>query len=219
MGQENDLAPDQDVSGYTQQQWQALLNATMAPWNITSMGGRMYDAYQAQSLINPALGYDDINTDYGLTCGSVDIAVGAAAGGRGRTQPIYLYVNQWAPSTPIPTGPAGSGSRPLRWAYHTWDWLAACESFQGQTWGWAPQTADWDLARLLQGIWGEFMATGRVSAERWNWLPVDGAHGFPAHYSTFVMSANTSSTFVDYKVDTCALLTGYGFDSRFWWCN
>lgn len=219
MGQENDLAPDQDVSGYSQAQFQALLNSSVAAWNITSMGGQIYAAYEASSLVSPALAYDDFNTDYGLSCGSVDIAVSAAAGGRGRTAPIYLYVNQIHPSTPVPTGPAGSGSRPLRWAFHTWDWLAACETFQGQIWGWAPQAADWALTDLLQGIWGEFMATGRISAERWGWLPIDGAPGFPAHYSTFVMSTNSSTTSIDYKVETCALLSGFGFDARYWWCN
>jgi len=213
MGQENDLGPDVDTHGYTQAQWQALLNQSVAGWHSANMGGAIYNAYESDALVDVEKAYCDFNTDYGLTCGSVAVAMGAKSAGGVYKSPLYLFVNQWAPSTPIP-----AGGRFFRYAYHTWDWSAACENWPspGQ---WTPQAGDWELARYLQSLWYQFMAVGRLGTST-GWLPFDASISFPKEYATFVFAADgESQLMVNYKADTCGLLEGYGFDSRFWWCN
>lgn len=43
------------------------------------------------------MAFDSIVSDYGLTCGSLLLGTAAAAS-RKRTQPAYVFVNEWAPT-------------------------------------------------------------------------------------------------------------------------
>jgi len=116
-----DIAPDVIVKGDTPAQWQAYLNTTFAPWGA-DVGSTLYsraDLYLNESLVDPQRAYDTINADYGLSCAFKQIAVEAKQGGAYKS-PIYLYVNNWPPATPIAVG----SSYQIQWAYHMWDWQA-----------------------------------------------------------------------------------------------
>lgn len=208
-------------------------------------GEMLYAAYAKESAIDAQRAYDSINADYGLTCAFKQIAVNAksastassasasstadasdasAAGGvrvdngtAGFTSPIYLYVNQWPPSHPIPT----LSSFSIQWAFHTWDYNAA--------WGTWPlglnvSASDVQLGNLLSGLWADFMQDGRLDPST-GWLSVEQVPGFPAHQGTFVIAtpslppyANTSFV-VDYKADKCGIMATLGLDQRYWWCD
>jgi len=230
MGQEADFGPDQDVHGLNTTAFQALLNASLAAggWTDPDIGARIYAEYAADAQADADKAYCSLNADYGLTCGSVTIAVAAKAGGAYKS-PIYLYVNQWPPSEPAPLG-----LRYGRWAYHTWDYNAAIESWPGLGLLWTPGPQDLLLSRTLQATWYELMANGSLAADS-GWVSVEQAPGFPAHYATNVLAppqpgawdsaASTGGMVrpswvqIDYKAGVCGLLAGYGFDARFWWCD
>jgi len=108
----------------------------------------------------------------------------------------------------------------ITWAYHTWDYNAALESWSGVQ----PQASDAALSRMLQDLWYDFMADGALDPAT-GWRSVEDVPGFPTSYGTFVMATPTrppytnSSFVVDYKTDTCTMLYSHGFDARFWWCD
>lgn len=214
MGQENDLAPDVYVGNFTQLQWLAYLNSSLAGWTpaFPDIALTIFREYANQSAIDVQLAYDSFNTDYGLICANARIAVGAKAGGA-YPAPIYLYVNEWQPAHAL---------GPIRWAYHTWDYSAAMENWPL---GYTPGPTDLQLAAELQAIWGDIMAHGRLDKVRFGWRSVEDAAGFPARWGTYLMSHpsmwpyQASSTVFTYKADTCKMLAGFGFDARFWWCN
>jgi carboxylesterase type B len=204
MGQENDIGPDQDVYAYTLSEWAAFLNSAFAAWNTTGVGAAVYAAYLEDAEVNAEKAYCSINTDYGLTCGMLDIVRGATAG-----KPVYTYVNQWAPARNVTPGPD-----PIRYAYHTWDWDVICENWPANYY---PGESDLALARLLQAQWRDYMADGVFSVGS-GW-PAAGSAG-PAHTVSFVYESDGSSGAVtDYKTSQCAMWAGYGFDARFWWCD
>lgn len=45
------------------------------------------------------MAFASLVSDYGLTCGSLLLGTAAAASTK-RTQPAYVYMNQWAPTMP-----------------------------------------------------------------------------------------------------------------------
>ena len=57
--------------------------------------------YANASAADPDKAYTALNTDYGLTCGSASIAVGAKR--QGFKSPLYLYASKWGPQAPIPS--------------------------------------------------------------------------------------------------------------------
>lgn len=199
---------------YTLPAWQALLNASLAGWQSAALNAGVWATYLNDSLINPQRAYDDFNTDYGLSCANAAIAIGAKTGKY--ASPVFLFLNEWPPASPIPVSPTYN----ITGAYHTWDYEAAMEHWVGDQ----PQPTDAALSALLQSLWYDFMEDGAL-APATGWRSVEQVPGFPAHYGTFVMATPSkppfmASTFVtDYKASTCALLASYGFDARFWWCD
>ena len=225
MAFESDLDPDVDVAAYDQAQWEAHLNASVASWapTFSSIGADLYAEYRNASLADPDKAYTALNTDYGLTCGSAAIAVGAKAGAY--TSPVYLFVGRWGPEAPIPRD-----GRRVTYAYHEWDYQVAIENWAeiageewGQPGGWAPGPRDQALSQALQGLWFDLMDDGALGPDS-GWASVDDVAGFPAHYITYVFAppggaAGGSGSVVDFRAGSCGLLAGWGFDARFWWCN
>lgn len=234
---ESDLGPDVDVSSFNQAQWQAHLNESVASWDTSfpDIGADLYAAYENASISDPDKAYTAFNTDYGLTCGSAAIAIGAKSGEY--KSPIYLFVGKWSPETPIP----GSG-RFVSYAYHTWDYQCACEAWADAANGgdWVPGSRDLAYSKALRGWWFDLMDDGQLneqtgskglnsgdvddSGEAGLWASVEAAVGFPAHWNTFVMAPpgsieGGSKGVVDFKGGICADLSAWGFDDRFWWCN
>lgn len=223
MGQENDLNPDVDLSSYTQSAWGQYLEACVAPWhNASSMAQSILSLYDAEGRTNPEQAMCDLNTDYGLSCGTVSLALGAKSGSGSFRSPLYIFLNQWAPSTPIP-----AGSRQLRYAFHTFDYLAAIEAWADLSAGgsgWVPGPSDLALSALLQSVWYTFVQTGSLAdAPRQagvEWRSFEDAPGFPASYNTFVFSATGSGMHSNYKAEQCAMLAEFGLTQPgFWWCD
>lgn len=210
MGQECDIGPDTDVSALTPTEWLAYLETAVGGFNLPEMARTLFQLYPMGDAGDAQKSYDDLNTDYGLTCGTVQLAYGAKLGAY--KSPVYITVNQWAPSHPIPTG-----SWNITYAYHTWDYLTALESFPLL---WTPTDADWQLSQLLQQTWFSLMSTGSLASAPVKWSSFEQAVGFPDAYATFVFQAgNASQVIVDYKAGTCAVLEGLGFNQNFWWVD
>jgi carboxylesterase type B len=208
MGQECDIGPDQDVSSYSQAQWLAYLEQSVSAFGLPEMANTLYNLYKDP---DPQKSYDDFNTDYGLTCGTVQLAYGAKL--NAFKSPLYVTVNQWAPSHPIP-----SGLRQIKYAYHTWDYVAALENFPIPLW--LPSSGDWNLSQTLQDTWFTFMQTGSLQTAEGGWRSFEQTPDFPDSYASYRLSANNSSQMiVDYKAGTCAVLSGFGFNQNFEWVD
>ena len=223
MGQENDLAPDVDVSTYSKQAWGSYLESCLAPWHNASMAQSVLALYDPEGQTPPERAMCDLNTDYGLSCGTVSLALGAKSQGGAFQSPLYVFVNQWAPSTPIP-----SGLRTLRYAFHTWDYSVAIENWSGLSGlsGWAPGVTDLALSTMLQSLWYTFIQTGSLAGAQGaagvEWASFEATAGFPANYNTFVFSATGAGSGMqtNYKVEQCAMLSEFGLTQPgFWWCD
>jgi len=216
-GQEADVAPDTDMSGWSIERFEDALAQALHGWGtqraqqIAAAVRKTYERMDNGSLADAEHAFASFNADYGLTCGMVQLALGAKLGAfRSR---LYTFVSQWAPSEP-----QMFGLHLARYAFHTSDYAAGIEDYA------TPPTAR-DLAQtaLLQRAWATFMADGSLDALQGElgWEPFDAAPGFPAHWSTFVQrpGLNASRSEIDYKAGECALLAEYGFGPTFWWCD
>lgn len=75
------------------------------------------NAYAAEAAVDPQLAFDAIATDYGLTCGNVEVAVAAAKAGV-RRAPTYLLYNAW------PRANYSEGGS-CKWPFHGLDLVEA----------------------------------------------------------------------------------------------
>lgn len=209
LANECDVAPDLDVSSYSQQQWQAYLNSSLQSWNSPTIGPDIYAAFQNA---DPMWSYSSLNTAYGLTCGSIEINAQAAGPQAKRKAPLYFYYNNWPPSHPVLVG-----LRYAKYPYHGLDWDWACEKWPA---GWTPTDQDWALSKTLQSVWWEFMANGgRLNATATGWKTVDDVSGWPNNYNVVVIEPSGTTTQVNFAQQTCQVLASYGFDRNFWWVN
>jgi len=214
-GQEGDFAPDVDFTSWSADAFEAYVTKALESWNSPSLAKSILRAYERMdngSLADPEYVFAAFNADYGLSCGTIQLALGAKLGAF--RSPLYTFVSQWAPSTPQLIG-----LHLARYAYHTSDYSAAIENYSAP-----PSAQDRAQTALLQRAWATFMADGSLDAlkDELGWEPFDAAPGFPAHWSTFVQRPglnNASRSEIDYKAGQCALLAEYGFGPSFWWVD
>lgn len=214
-----DASPDNRVKQWNLSEWNSFLNTTFQAWGADT-GALVYAEYADSALVDRQKAYDEITTDYGLTCANIDVGVAAKAGGSYRS-PVYIYVNQWMPGVPIKQ----SESYSVEWAFHTWDLTNAFES-----WGsYEPIPSDLQQSQLQQKWWYEFMATGKLGPAS-GWQTIDAAPGFPSSYNVFVIGDQLKPPYlpptaqVNYKQVQCTFwadLMGSTVElrERFWWCD
>jgi len=218
MAQETDFMPVVDVSDLQPPQWAAYLNTAVEGMGIPMLGEQLLKLYANDSSPDPDKAYSTFNTDYGLTCGNVAVAMGAKLGNF--TSNLYMWLNAWSPVDGIPLW----NGRYARYSFHTFDWMAACEAWPLL---WAPQGRDWQLSDMLQQYFYSFAATGipklrahsSITTTTPSFLPFDSAPDFPSSYSTFVFNPSASGMVDNYKAGTCAAMSLWGFTQSFWWVN
>ena len=217
MGQEcNVQSPDpEDVTSLTQPQWRAfLVKHTFATWpNAELVADRVYQHYQAASLVNPQLAYDSINADYGQTCASWTIAQQLrAVPTTKRWAKTYISMNQQGPDAP--TDPNGVQA----YAYHTWDYFNACHN-----WGsYIPTDVDRALSRLQRSQWFSVWVNATMPAD---WPDIRHGNSSATFFlfsrkTRYPFRASGPTTDPFNSPNVCPfLVNSLGMNARYWWCN
>jgi carboxylesterase type B len=216
MGQEPDNGPDLKVQNFTDEEWQNWLDSYFSAWPANT-SSTLYNLYSNSSLLDRQLAYDEITTDYGILCPTVEIAINAKKGNYKSN--LYVYVNNFALYNGVPhTGYTAN------WAFHTIDLQAA---FNDYCCGYVPVSQDLLQQTFLQSVWSQLMETGNlIPSESANWKSIEDIAGFPNHYNVMVISDpykppdfRASQVVVDYKANTCQTLLQLGFNKGYWWCD
>lgn len=102
MAQEVDAWPADEVEALSPPEWRAFLRRWFRQhgWGqhtAAQLAEGLERLYRNESDRDPQLAFDSLVSDYALTCGSLLLGTAAAASPQ-RTQPAYVYVNQWAPT-------------------------------------------------------------------------------------------------------------------------
>jgi len=205
MGQECDSGPDKNVESYSSSEWESLINDTFSNWNdASSISSNMLKLYSSN---DPQKNFDEIVTDYGLTCSS--FAIGKKLLKSNRKSNTYVYINNWSLQNTVLRN-----DYEIKYAYHYLDFAMILEYWNDYA-EYIPQQQDLDGSKFLQSIWYEFMSTGTVNPSL-NWIPINSDSSLPI----FVIEPYNSRSSNTYKKDVCDYYHSIGLDSKtFWWVN
>jgi carboxylesterase 2 len=221
MAEECDVGPEQDVSQCTLEEWKSLLESSFAQWGST-VGADVYELYEAQAIQDPQLAFDQIVTDYGITCASAAIARQALASSTSRfSSPLYIFYNSWALSRALST----DSGYAINYAFHGLDMLAATDNLHEADGGtYIPSSHDEQMSRKLREMFFEFMSTNGRNVSGLS--PVDSALLWPEEYAMFVISGDdvgkdsAGSMQVNFRSEKCLYFEKNGITGEaFWWVN
>jgi len=205
MGQECDAGPGRNVESYSSSEWESLVSETFSNWNdSSSISNNMLKLYSSS---DPQKNFDEIVTDFGLTCSN--FAIGKKLQRSNRKSNTYVYVNNWGLQNTVI-----KNNYEIKYAYHYLDFAMILEYWNDYA-EYIPTQQDLDGSKFLQGIWYEFMSTGSVNPSL-NWVPINSDSKLPI----FVIEPYNSRSSTTYKKDVCDYYHSIGLDAKtFWWVN
>jgi len=122
------------------------------------------------------LGFFSFLTDVGFTCGCQLLAIHA---GHGFTSPVYLGIVEYPPSHPYGQ---------LHYAFHTWDYMGATQSWRWWQGNWDPEPRDVLFGKTQLNMWYDLASTGKINPS-YVWQPINADPSFP---NTFVVGVESN---------------------------
>eukprot|EP01138_Halocafeteria_seosinensis_P014697 gb/GECG01015002.1/.p1 GENE.gb/GECG01015002.1/~~gb/GECG01015002.1/.p1 ORF type:complete len:606 (+),score=65.30 gb/GECG01015002.1/:1-1818(+) len=237
MAQEPDLSPNKVVWGMKKSNFSKLVNDSFSPWG-DDVGEHILSAYSKEMETGgPQKAYDSILTDYGVSCGNMEVAMAAA---RGFRSPVYSYVMSQCPEKPMWNFDIFYQNR---FAFHTFELFAAINQYDIYSAllglpSYTPESCDIQYGKLVRSAWTQLSYDGRLDPDSPSgWLAINDVAGFPSSYNVGVIG-NTidgchrlptlskqqqcvvkARNVNSYKKSTCSWWKSIGFDMRFWWSN
>lgn len=218
MGQEPDIGPDLDVSNYSLEEWKQFLESYFLPWGA-SVGEEVYNLYKSSAEVNPQLAFDEIVSDYGITCASSFIARQALTCTSSSFQsPLYIFYNTWALSNSFTV----NSGLTVRYAFHGLDLIAATSNWDKLN-GYTPTQHDLYMSKSIQNLFYDFMISRGIAVEGLS--PVNSLSSWPTDYNMYVISGNegdldVASMQMNFKQIECSYLEGANLTGKmFWWVN
>ena len=227
MGQEVDIGPMTNVTGYTQSQWEQWLAANLPPlgWNSTVVRA-LQAAYPISDYNNESqLAWETIVNDI-IYCGGVTNLRYLAS----RTSPppprIYHHFIDYAPV--VPSAYLGTRSWLTQYAGHEWDqllllrtWPADYQQAAASAAKWGGLAGDEQRAETLRRLWVDDLVIGggrRAGGGLWTefgreW--VDGQQRGPMYSALFGRQGEVD-VLADLRWDKCVLLDSLGFADSGW---
>ena len=214
MAEEPDAGPAMEVASYSSEQFLKLLQQTFEPWG-SDVGNNIYELYATVSAINPQIAYDQIISDYGLTCAFIDLGRTAdMIDGGSYSSPVYIHYNNWGFANPI----VESNGWTSHYAHHGSDLMLLLES-----WGshYQPDQRDFLGAASIQKIFFAFVNTnGRYMSDAFGITTFSDSSGWPSNYSTISIEYPSPRMRTNLKKEVCEYFTKIGINSpKFWWEN
>ena len=221
MGQEVDLGPISNVTGYTQAQWEAWLDDSLPPlgWNKT-VATALKAAYPISDYDGEAqLAYDTLVTDI-TRCGGVHNLRSLASRTSPPPPPIYHVLDEFAPVVP----PYSPPSWPVHYACHIWDLNLLLRSwpqgYQTNSTHWGGLAGDERRSETLRRLYVDELVRGggdRTNGSLWTEFNYGWQGGRPGTmYTARLGREGELNVVADLRWDKCVLLDGLGFASAGW---
>ena len=229
-GQEPDIGPERDVSAFSLAEWKALLVSNFMPWGYgETMGQELYALYEEQAQDNVQKAFDELVSDYGITCAAPSIARDALQSGSKFSSPLYIFYNSW----PLEREFTDSNGYTVRYAWHSLDLVAFTSDWYDINGGqYKPTLHDLEMSDTLVELFFSFMSTkGRAVP---GLEAVNATAGWPADYLTYVLDGQQQQQEEEekgavgagagmqqnVKKQECAYFAAVGLAGKqFWWVN
>ena len=232
MGQEPDIKPGRDVSAFSLAEWKALLVSNFMPWGHgETMGQELYALYEEQAQDNVQKAFDELVSDYGITCAAPSIARDALQSGSKFSSPLYIFYNSW----PLENAFVNGDNFTVQYAWHSLDLDAFSSDWLFIDAGhYRPTTHDLEMSDTLVELFFSFMSTkGRAVP---GLEAVNATAGWPADYLTHVLDGQQQQQEEEeeekgavgagagmqqnVKKQECAYFAAVGLAGKqFWWAN
>ena len=222
-GQEVDIGPMADVTGYTQAQWEQWLSDNMPAlgWNDTVVRA-LKAAYPISDYDNDAqLTYEMVVNDI-IYCGGVNNL--RALAGRSSPPPpaVYHHLIEYAPVVPV----AYLGTRTwlTKYAGHEWEQLLLLrtwpQGYQGTATKWGGQQGDELRAETLRRLWVDDLVINggnRSAGGLWTEFYSQWTSGQagPTYTARFGREGEVD-VLANLRLDKCTLLDSLGFADAGW---
>ena len=222
MGQEVDLGPMANVTGYSQAEWEQWLsdNLPALGWNETVVSA-LKAAYPIADYDDEAqLTYEMVVNDI-TYCGGVNNLRALSARSSPPSPPIYHHLNDFAPVLPVTYLNPGW---PTRYAGHVWDQLLLLRQwpagYEGDSTHWGGEHGDELRSETLRRLWVDGLVRGggdRSNGSLWTefnaqWTDGRAATTYTAHFGR----VGEVDVLADVRWDKCVLLDSLGFGDAGW---
>ena len=222
MGQEVDLAPMANVTGYSQAQWEQWLddNLPSLGWNKTVVQA-LKAAYPISEYDNESqLTYEMIVNDI-TYCGGVHNLRSLSGRSCPPPPPIYHHLDEFAPV--IPVGYLNP-SWPTRYAGHAWDQLLLLKTwpqgYEGDSTHWGGLKGDEKRSETLRRLWVDGLMIGggdRSNGSLWTEFNAEWTGGQKGTtYTARFGREGEVDVLADVRWDKCVLLDSLGFADAGW---
>jgi len=148
-------------------------------------------------------------TDIGFTCGTQVLGIHA---GMGYKSPVYLGIVQYPPSHPYGN---------MNYAYHTWDYVGATQSWKWWRGDWNPEPRDVLFGKTQLDMWYDLASTGKIDP-KYGWNPINADPSFPkVFYVGVELEPDRVNSVQNYSQVLCDQLAKppLNFDIKFWLVN
>ena len=223
MGQEVDIGPMANVTGYTQAQWEQWLsnNLLALGWNDTVVQA-LKAAYPISDYDNESqLTYETIVNDI-IYCGGVNNLRALSGRSSPPPPPIYHHLIDYAPV--VPTAYLGTRAWLTRYAGHEWEQLLLLrtwpQGYEGDSTHWGGVHGDELRMETLRRLWVDGLVIGgadRSNGSLWTEFNYEwraGQRG--ATYTARFGREGEVNVLADLRWDKCELLDGLGFAEAGW---
>ena len=223
MAQEPDAQPDRIVSNYTASQWSALLQQVFTPWG-GQVPHKVQTLYAAETAASFSNAYSTMIADYGAFCANAAVAAAAA---RSLRSPVYHYVIDQPPSSPVWNFDPRA---PNTLSFHSWDILSGFRNYGifSEPLGlplYQPSARDLQLGAIIRSGWQQLITRGHLDSSLpggWASVPPSAAGGAkvpPSGYVTGVIRANGTQSVLGHRQEVCAFWFNLGLSQGYWWAN
>ncbi len=206
---EMDCYPDPTLSNLSAAAFEQFVAAQLAPSYGTAVAAGAAERYLgvASDLRAPAeMAVYALDADTASGCGLLALSRAAADS---FASPVYLG------TVVQPPGRAPAAPSATRYAFHNWDFQAASDTHA--FYGYEPTADDEAFGMAVLSAWANLSYYGRL-ADTLAWRAVREAPGWPAHYYSSQVGADTT-TVLDLKASLCAWWDAHGVGQNWWWIN
>ena len=223
MGQEVDIGPMANVTGYSQAQWEQWLSGTLPAlgWNDTVVRA-LQAAYPISDYENESqLAYEMIVNDI-IYCGGINNLRALSSRSSPPSPPIYHHLIDYAPVVPVAY--LGTRSWLTRYAGHEWDQLLLLrtwpQGYQADAMKWGGAHGDELRAETLRRMWVDDLVIGggnRAGGGLWTEFDREWTSGQESDmYTARFGRSGEVDVLANHRWDKCTLLDSLGFADAGW---